>query len=70
MGFKELSEYNVVITSYGTLSTEYLPKGVKNVEMISREEGRSLSNGLELSWTKDIPSEIMPRNQQWRPPIL
>jgi SWI/SNF-related matrix-associated actin-dependent regulator of chromatin subfamily A3 len=39
MGREDFKQYDVVITSYGTLSTEYLPRGVKVAEKMPRKEG-------------------------------
>ncbi|KAL6717893.1 hypothetical protein ACLMJK_003978 [Lecanora helva] len=39
MNAQELGNYDVVITSYGTLSTEYFPRGKKNPPPVPREQG-------------------------------
>lgn len=39
MTSRDFSEYNVVITSYGILSAEYLPRGRKQAEKVPRSEG-------------------------------
>ncbi|CZT42223.1 related to helicase-like transcription factor [Rhynchosporium secalis] len=39
MTSKDFSEYDVVITTYGTLSTEYLPRSAKTPETLPRKSG-------------------------------
>ncbi|KAG4421654.1 hypothetical protein IFR04_005154 [Cadophora malorum] len=52
MTFKDFSEYDVVITTYGTLSTEYLPRDAKNPEKLPRKEGI-----FSMNWTRIVLDE-------------
>lgn len=48
----KFAEYDVVITTYGTLSEEYLPRGTKTAEKIPR------SNGLfSMNWERVVLDE-------------
>ncbi|KAI4278901.1 MAG: hypothetical protein L6R35_006073, partial [Caloplaca aegaea] len=52
MSADELAQYDVVITTYGTLSTEYLPKGSNNPASVSRRHGL-----FSLDWRRVILDE-------------
>lgn len=52
MSFRDFNEYNVVITSYGTLSTEYLPRGTKEPEKAPRKEGL-----FSMKWARVVLDE-------------
>ncbi|KAL8989148.1 MAG: hypothetical protein Q9177_001905 [Variospora cf. flavescens] len=52
MSADELAQYDVVITTYGTLSTEYLPKGRNNPASVSRRHGL-----FSLDWRRVILDE-------------
>jgi SWI/SNF-related matrix-associated actin-dependent regulator of chromatin subfamily A3 len=44
LNHRDFDEYDVVLTSYGTLSTEYLPRGVKTPEKVPRKDGLFSTN--------------------------
>ncbi|KAF4636619.1 hypothetical protein G7Y89_g1465 [Cudoniella acicularis] len=44
MTHRDFEEYDVVITTYGTLSTEYMPRSVKTAAKIPRAEGLFSTN--------------------------
>ena len=48
----EFSEYDVVITTYGTLSTEYWPRGTTNAEKIPRKDGL-----FSMKWARVVLDE-------------
>jgi SWI/SNF-related matrix-associated actin-dependent regulator of chromatin subfamily A3 len=52
MSHNEFGEYDVVITTYGTLSTEYLPGGVRTPEIIPRKEGL-----FSVNWARVVLDE-------------
>jgi SWI/SNF-related matrix-associated actin-dependent regulator of chromatin subfamily A3 len=52
MTSKDLEEFDVVVTSYGTLSTEYLPRGTKSPAAIPRKEGL-----FSMNWTRVVLDE-------------
>jgi len=52
MTFREFSQYDVVVTSYGTLGTEYLPGGLKYAEKIPRKEGI-----FSMNWARIVLDE-------------
>lgn len=52
MSHNDFERYNVVISTYGTLSEEYLPRGKKEADKIPR------SNGLfSMNWTRVVLDE-------------
>lgn len=52
MTFRDFSEYNVVITSYGCLSSEYLPRGCKQAAKLPRPEGL-----FSMKWARVVLDE-------------
>ena len=48
----EFGEYDVIITSYGTLSQEFMPSGAKDPEKIPRKEGL-----FSMSWARVVLDE-------------
>jgi SWI/SNF-related matrix-associated actin-dependent regulator of chromatin subfamily A3 len=52
MSHQDFGEYDVVITTYGTLSTEYLPRGTKNPEKIPRKDGL-----FSMNWARVVLDE-------------
>ncbi|KAK2624421.1 hypothetical protein QTJ16_006371 [Diplocarpon rosae] len=52
MTFKDFSEYDVVVTTYGTLSTEYLPRGTKEPGKLPRKEGI-----FSMNWARIVLDE-------------
>ncbi len=52
MSLKDFQEYDIVVTTYGTLSTEYLPRSVKNPEKIPRKDGL-----FSMKWTRVVLDE-------------
>ncbi|KAE8448579.1 hypothetical protein EG329_009004 [Mollisiaceae sp. DMI_Dod_QoI] len=52
MTFREFSTYNVVVTSYGTLSTECFPRGRKSPEQIPHKEGL-----FSMTWARVVLDE-------------
>ncbi|KAG4435021.1 hypothetical protein IFR05_009510 [Cadophora sp. M221] len=52
MTFKDFQKYDVVITTYGTLSTEYLPRNTKTPEKLPRKEGI-----FSMNWTRIVLDE-------------
>jgi SWI/SNF-related matrix-associated actin-dependent regulator of chromatin subfamily A3 len=52
MTFRDFGEYDVVITTYGTLSTEYLPRGTQTPEKIPRKEGL-----FSMNWARVVLDE-------------
>jgi SWI/SNF-related matrix-associated actin-dependent regulator of chromatin subfamily A3 len=52
MTYRDFGEYDVVITTYGMLSTEYLPRGVKTPEKIPRKYGI-----FSMKWARVVLDE-------------
>lgn len=52
MNANDFAEYDVVITTYGTLSTEYMPRGVKTPEKVPRKEGL-----FSMNWRRVVLDE-------------
>ena len=52
MAAKELQEYDVVVTSYGTLATEYFPRGKKDPPPVPRPQGL-----FSVDWRRVILDE-------------
>lgn len=52
MTAKDFAEYDVVITSYGTLATDYLPRGKKESPAVSRTQGL-----FSMNWRRVILDE-------------
>lgn len=52
MSHKEFSEYDVVITTYGTLSEEYLPRGRKTADAVPRKNGL-----FSMNWARVVLDE-------------
>ncbi|KAL5325706.1 hypothetical protein ACEPPN_006836 [Leptodophora sp. 'Broadleaf-Isolate-01'] len=52
MTSRDFQEYDVVITTYGTLSTEYLPRNTKTPEKLPRKEGI-----FSMNWTRVVLDE-------------
>jgi SWI/SNF-related matrix-associated actin-dependent regulator of chromatin subfamily A3 len=52
MTHNEFSQYDVVITSYGTLSTEYLPRGTTDAARIPRGDGL-----FSMNWARVVLDE-------------
>lgn len=52
MNHRDLGEYNVVITTYGTLSEEYLPRNTKQPEKIPRKFGL-----FSINWARVVLDE-------------
>jgi SWI/SNF-related matrix-associated actin-dependent regulator of chromatin subfamily A3 len=52
MTSKEFAEYDVVITSYGTLSTEYMPRGMLDAPSIPRNDGL-----FAMTWARVVLDE-------------
>jgi SWI/SNF-related matrix-associated actin-dependent regulator of chromatin subfamily A3 len=50
--FKDFSEYNVVITTYGTLAAEYQPRGTKQAPKIPRSSGL-----FSMRWARVVLDE-------------
>jgi SWI/SNF-related matrix-associated actin-dependent regulator of chromatin subfamily A3 len=52
MTFKDFEAYDVVISTYGTLSSEYMPAGIKNPAPIPRKEGL-----FSMNWARVVLDE-------------
>jgi SWI/SNF-related matrix-associated actin-dependent regulator of chromatin subfamily A3 len=52
MGAEEFGNYDVVISSYGTLSTEYLPRGSKTPGPVPRKQGL-----FSMNWRRVVLDE-------------
>ena len=49
---QEFSQYDVVVTSYGTLSTEYIPRGAKIAPKVPRADGL-----FSMTWARVVLDE-------------
>jgi SWI/SNF-related matrix-associated actin-dependent regulator of chromatin subfamily A3 len=52
MTHEQFSEYDVVITTYGTLSTEYLPRGTATAAKVPRKDGL-----FSMNWARIVLDE-------------
>jgi SWI/SNF-related matrix-associated actin-dependent regulator of chromatin subfamily A3 len=52
MTARDFSKYDVVITTYGTLGTEYMPRGIKSPEKIPRKDGL-----FSMNWARVVLDE-------------
>ncbi|RFU31148.1 hypothetical protein B7463_g5154, partial [Scytalidium lignicola] len=52
MNAKDFAEYDVVISTYGTLSTEYMPRGVKTPSQVPRKDGI-----FSMAWRRVVLDE-------------